>query len=146
MKLFLDTNILLDLLLERDGYEDSAYLFQLQEEGKLTLCVSILTMVNMAYVYKKTVGQDMAIVNIKYFSTLVDVVPMDGEQLQQAIMTDCPDFEDALQATAASNAGCDFLITRNVKDFTINKGLARHISIPTVMSPASFLESRQDLS
>ena len=53
MKLFLDTNILLDLLLEREGYERCARLFQLQEEGKCTLAVSILTMVNVAYVYRK---------------------------------------------------------------------------------------------
>ena len=47
MKVFLDTNIILDLLLERDGYEDSAIIFQMQDEEQLKICVSLLTMVNV---------------------------------------------------------------------------------------------------
>ena len=66
MRVFLDTNIILDLLLERDGFQDSATIFQMQEDGKIRLCVSFLTMVNVAYVYKKIVGESMAIVNLKY--------------------------------------------------------------------------------
>ncbi|MBO7544756.1 MAG: PIN domain-containing protein [Bacteroidales bacterium] len=139
MKVFLDTNILLDLLLERDGYEDSAVLFQLQDEGKVKLYVSLLTMVNLEYVYKKTVGQNHAIANLKYLSSLVEVLPMDGEQLQKAMMLDGKDFEDVLQAVCASEGGCDYLITRNDKDFKISKGLAKHLDLPKVISPSSFL-------
>ena len=140
MKVFLDTNILLDLLLEREGYEDSAVLFQMQEEGRLHLCVSMLTMVNVAYVYKKTVGQNLAIANLKYLSSLVDVLPMTGDQLQQAMMLDGRDFEDVLQAVCAAEGGCDFLVTRNEKDYKISKGLADNLNIPTIVSPSSFLE------
>ena len=139
MTLFLDTNIILDLLLERDGYQDSAQLFQWQDEGKLQICVSFLTMVNAAYVYKKSVGQEMAVVNLKYLSTLVKVLPMDEEQLQQAILLDSKDFEDTLQAVCAARAQSDYLITRNEKDFKISKGLAKQTTLPTVLSPASFV-------
>ena len=139
MKVFLDTNILLDLLLERDGYEDSAALFQMQEEGRLHMCVSLLTMFNVAYVYKKTVGQDIAIANLKYLSSLVDVLPMTGEQLQQAMMLVGRDFEDVLQAVCAAEGGCDYLVTRNGKDYKIGRGLADKLNLPAVVSPSFFI-------
>ena len=140
MKVFLDTNILLDLLLERDGYEDSAVLFQLQDEGRLKLSVSLLTMVNLAYVYKKTVGQNLAVANLKYLSTLVEVLPMDGNQLQQAMMLNGRDFEDILQAVCAADGGCDYLVTRNVADFHIGRGLAGRPGLPQVVTPSEFLD------
>lgn len=139
MKVFLDTNILLDLLLERDGYEESAQIFQLQEEGKLSLCVSFLTMVNIAYVYKKTVGNSLAVANLKYLSSLVDVLPMENDMLQQSIYLDGRDFEDILQYVCAATADCDYIITRNVKDYTIKKGLGKEINAPKVLTPSDFL-------
>jgi len=143
MKVFLDTNIILDLLLERDGYEDSAVIFQMQDEGKLKICVSLLTMVNVAYVYKKTVGNNMAIANLKYLSTLVDVLPMDCNQLQKSILMEGKDFEDTLQCVCAAEGGCDYLITRNAKRFHINKGFAKKTIVPETMSPSSFVSGFQ---
>lgn len=139
MTVFLDTNIILDLLLERDGYLPSAEIFRLQDEGKLQICVSAMTMVNVAYVYKKTVGQQMAVANLKYLSALVKVLPLNGDQLQQALMLDGKDFEDTLQAVCAAQGECDCIITRNAKDFTIKKGLAKHFILPAVYEPAVFL-------
>ena len=140
MKIFLDTNIILDLLLEREGYEDSAVLFEMQDTGRLNLCVSLLTMVNVAFVYKKTVGPHLAAANIGYLSSLVEVLPMNGDQLQQALLLEGRDIEDILQAACAAEAGCDYLITRNVKDYRISKGLAKGVSLPPVLSPTAFLD------
>ena len=141
MKVFLDTNIILDLLLEREGYVEAAKILQLQEEGVLTTCVSILTMINVAYVYKKTVGQRMAVVNLKYLSALMVVLPMDGAMLQQAIYMEGPDFEDLLQAVCAAVAGCDYIVTRNEKDFVKASGLLlEQVTFPPVMTPADFLQ------
>ena len=139
MKVFLDTNIILDLLLERDGYEDSAVLFQMQEDGELKLFVSILTMVNVSYIYKKTVGEAMAAANLKYLSAMVGVLPMDGDQLQLALMMDGRDFEDALQAVCAAEAGCDYIVTRNDRDFRLRAGAVKKYRIPEVTTPAGFL-------
>jgi len=140
MKVFLDTNIVLDLLLERDGYAEAASIFQMQEEGMLTVCVSVLTMVNVAYVYRKTVGQRMAVVNLKYLSALMEVLPMDNAMLQQAIYSEGPDFEDILQGICAAKAACDFIITRNRKDFTPGRGLLpQEIAYPPAITPLEFL-------
>lgn len=138
MKVFLDTNIILDLLLERDGYEDSLSIFQMQDEGKLKLAVSVLTMVNVAYVYKKTVGQNSAVANLEYLSSLVEVLPIDGDQLHLSIMSGGQDFEDTLQAVCAARFGCDVLVTRNVRDYKFSKQLANKLALPQICTPASF--------
>ena len=119
----------------------TAELFRLQDEGKLKIFVSALTMVNTAYVYKKTVGQNLAIANLKYLSTLVKVLPINEETLQKALLLEGKDFEDTLQTVCAAQGGCDILITRNSKDFRIKKGLAKQMSIPAVYDPDAFLQS-----
>ena len=100
----------------------------------------VLTMVNAAYVYRKTVGQRMAVVNLKYLSALMEVLPMDNAMLQQAIYAEGPDFEDLLQGFCAANAGCDFIITRNGKDYAPERSLlSEHVAFPPVMTPMEFL-------
>lgn len=140
MKVFLDTNVLLDLLLERDGYIECGSIFELQESGGVSVCVSVLTMINAAYVYRKTVGQDMATVNLKFLSTMVEVLPMDSEMLQSAIYMRGRDFEDVLQAVCAQKGGCDCIITRNTKDYSIKKGLSSELTLPSVYTPHQFLD------
>ncbi len=140
MRVFLDTNIILDLLLERDGYETSAQLFQLRDEGKIELCVSILTMVNAAFVYKNSVGQNAVIPNLKYLSTIVDVLPMNDDTLQKSLYLSGKDFEDILQYICAVQNNCDVVITRNTKDFKINKGLKQPPSSIRVLTPDEFIK------
>ena len=137
MKVFLDTNIILDLLLEREGWEDSAQIINLQEKGSLQLCVSVLTMANVAYVYKKSVGDALAVANLKYLSVFFEVLPMDGAMMDEAISSRSRDFEDCLQAISAGSAGCDAIITRNTRDYG-NMVLKNH-TLPSIFSPASFL-------
>lgn len=141
MKVFLDTNIILDILLEREGYEDSIELFRLQEDGRLSLAVSILTMANAAFVYRKTVGQNAVIPNLKYLSALVDVLPMGGETLQQSLYLTGNDFEDILQYNSAVQGNCDAIVTRNEKDFIIREGLKPLETHISVYSPSGFLKA-----
>lgn len=117
MKVFLDTNIILDLLLEREGFENSIELFTLQEEDKLRLCTSILSMANIAYVYRKMVGAHMVAPNLNHLKAIIEVLPMNADMLQEAIFAQGKDFEDNLQLSCATNACCEWFITRNIKDF-----------------------------
>ena len=141
MRVFLDTNIILDLLLERPGFELSAEIFSLSEKGKFELAVSVLTMVNVAYVYRKTVGQAMATVNLKYLSAFVHILPMDEEMLSSAVYMEGKDFDDVLQAVCAEHGKCDCIITRNTKDYNIKKGLSKKTALPKTFTPATFLNS-----
>ena len=103
-------------------------------------------MVNVAYVYRKTVGQRLAVVNLKFLSSLLEVLPMDGPMLQQAIYREGPDFEDILQGVCAAEHQCDYILTNNVADFQIGPGLASaQLPIPPVLSPEAFLKSSLSL-
>lgn len=137
MKVFLDTNIILDLLLEREGWEAAARIITLQEKGLIHLCVSVLTMVNAAYVYRKTVGEQLAVANLKYLSAFLEVLPMDEKMMDEAFFASDRDFEDAFQAVTAATAGCDAIVTRNIRDF-------EHLTpqghpLPALFTPASLL-------
>lgn len=141
MRVFLDTNIILDLLLERESYRISALLFEGQEKGKWELFVSALTMVNAAYIYRKSVGEDAVVPNLKYLSLLVDVLPLGKDTIEKSLYLRGRDYEDILQYVSASEGGCDAIITRNARDFVIEAGLGeipRHVP---VYSPEEFLSS-----
>ena len=139
--IFLDTNILLDLLLERPGYATAARILQLQEDGKIEACLSVLSLANIAYVLRKTLPKSLIAPTLKQISAVVTVLPMDDAQLQQALLLDGPDLEDLLQVTCAKAAGCPILLTHNIRDFHIKKGLHAAFLLPDIQTPETFLQS-----
>ena len=141
-RIFLDTNILLDLLLERPGYAAAARILQLQEDGKIEACLSVLSLANIAYVLRKTLPKSLIAPTLKQISAVVTVLPVDDDQLQQALLLDGSDLEDLLQVTCAKAAGCPILLTHNVKDFRIRKGLHASYALPDIQTPETFLQSR----
>jgi hypothetical protein len=81
----------------------------------------------------------MAVANLKYLSALVEVLPMDGGQLQKALMMSGPDIEDIFQLTCAVAGRMDYFVTRNVKDFRIRKGLGPEVRMPVAETPSGLL-------
>jgi predicted nucleic acid-binding protein len=138
-RIFFDTNIMLDLIQERPGYEACAQILQHQEDGEIEVCLSVLSMANIAYVLRKTVPPFLVIPTLKQISSVVRIVPMDDAQLQQSLLMDGPDFEDILQLTCAIANDCTVLITHNPRDFRIRKGLATAASLPEILTPEDFL-------
>ena len=132
-KIFLDTNIILDLVTKRDGFEDACDILQIGDDGKVALCVSYLTMANTAYVARKGRTQDELYAVMESLVGLVDVLPMDEEQLKTALGIKANDLEDVLQYVCASTHQCDMIITRNAKHFAFS-------CIP-VMTPKEFLST-----
>jgi len=139
-RLFLDTNVLLDILLERPGYEAALDILQLGSDGKAVLCTSYLSMANIAYVLRKELSGGILLPTLKQISSLVEVLPMDGAQLQQALLLSGPDFEDILQAVCAAAAGCRIILTHNTKHFAIHRGLAPDWIQPEALTPEAFLQ------
>ncbi|MBQ8061361.1 MAG: PIN domain-containing protein [Bacteroidales bacterium] len=140
-RIFFDTNIMLDLILERPGYEHAARVLQMQEDGKFEVCLSILSIANIAYVLRKTVSSALIAPTLKQISSVVTVVPMDDAQLQKALLLDGPDMEDLLQVVCAKEKGCAVLLTHNIKDFRIRKGLHDSFALPEIQTPESFLQA-----
>lgn len=131
MKIFLDTNILLDFVTERTGVEEACDILQLGEEGRVNLSTSYLTMANTAYVARKGRTREELYAVLAGLTEMMQVLSMDEIQLQQAIAQPVTDFEDMLQYVCATAHKCDAIITRNKKHFTFSQ-------IP-VYSPDEFL-------
>ena len=119
MKIFLDTNILLDVLTKRDPfYNSSAVIWSLIEENIFKGFISAISVNNIFYISKK-------INNIKYARNIVDkllsdfkIIELSYEILKLArTINNNSDYEDLIQYFSAFNYGCKYLITRNEKDF-----------------------------
>lgn len=116
--LFVDTDIVLDLLARREPfYAAAATLFSHAETGDLSLSVSSLTFANLFYILRKQVSTRHAQEVLRDFKQLVTVLPVDDTVVDQALNAGFTDFEDAIQYFSAISAGCTVLLTRNVRHY-----------------------------
>ena len=130
-RIFLDTNVLLDFVLGREGINDTLAILQLREDEKVCLTTSILSMANVAYVAKKGRTKAELYELMQGLSEMIHTLQMNEVQLQEALSVIAPDFEDMLQIVCAKTHDCDAIITRNKKDFTL--------STTPVYTPQEFL-------
>ncbi len=138
-RVFFDTNIILDLIQERPGYDAIARILQKQENGDIQVCLSVLSMANVAYVLRKTLPHSLIVPTLKQISSVMEVIPMDDSQFQQALMLSGPDFEDIMQLTCAIAGGCQVIITHNPRDFHVGKGLAEEFQMPEIFTPEEYI-------
>ena len=118
MKILLDTNIVLDVLIDRMPFSDTAVeLFSKVEAGAIIgyLCSANITTVY--YLASKILGAARAQEEIKKLLSLFEVAPVNRLVLESALVVDFHDFEDAVIHEAACHVGADAIITRNLKDF-----------------------------
>lgn len=122
-KIFIDTNIVLDLLGQREPfYEAAAKLFSLADRGKITLYVSSLTIATSNYVLSKLKSAKEARMILIRFKILVVVLDLNDKIIELSLNDDSfSDFEDALQYYTALESEADILITRNLKDYKRSK-------------------------
>lgn len=118
MKILLDTNVVLDLLMDRMPFADAAVaIFSKVEDGTIIgyLCGTTITTVH--YLAAKAVGAPRAQEEIKKLLSLFEVAPVNRPVLESALVADFNDFEDAVIHEAACHVGADAIVTRNGKDF-----------------------------
>ena len=134
-KLFIDTNIVIDLLAERDPfYEDAAKLFSLSDKNKVKLSVSSLTFANTNYLLQKTNSASTAKEILRKFKILTAVLSLNDKIIDLALNDNgFGDFEDAIQYYSAIENSQEILITRTLKDFKTSK-------IP-VMTASEFIKT-----
>ena len=115
---FVDTDIVLDLLARREPFYDAAArLFSLAETGHIHLSVSSLTFANLFYILRKQVSARHAHEVLRNFKQLVSVLPVDDAIIEQALKAGFTDFEDAIQYYSALTAGCSSFLTRNGRHY-----------------------------
>jgi len=122
-KLFIDTNIVVDLLSKREYfYEEAAILFSMADKKEIELYLSALTMANTSYIILKQTDSAKAKKILRTLSLIVKILPLDDKIMGLAFNDETfNDFEDSLQYFTALENNMDVIITRNLKDFQKSK-------------------------
>ncbi|MDQ4074723.1 MAG: PIN domain-containing protein [Chloroflexota bacterium] len=118
MRVLLDTNILLDLFLEREPFvEDAAAILAQHQQGVFDGYVSAITPVNLFYITRKMKGVAGAKRLVAEVLTTFEVCPVTSAVLRAAVAHPMPDYEDAVQYLSATLLGLDAIVTRNTQDY-----------------------------
>jgi predicted nucleic acid-binding protein len=122
-KIFVDTNVLIDLLARRAPfYEEAAILFSLADQKKIELSISSLTIANTSYTLLRQMDANKVKSTLRKLRMIVKVLPLDDRIIGLALNDETfTDFEDGLQYFTAIENGQELLITRNLKDFKSSK-------------------------
>ena len=117
-KIFVDTNIVLDLLSKRIKYlPETQILFTLAAQNKIQLYVSTLTFANAHYIMAHQMKIRDARKKLRKLKSLVHPVAFDERILELTLEASFKDYEDSIQYYSALSCAADILLTRNKKDF-----------------------------
>jgi len=132
MRVLLDTNVLLDSILQRPPwYQDADAILQADVQGQVTCAATTLSLATAFYVARKAVGSATARAAVRKCLGALVILPVEKQTLLAADVMAGNDFEDNILIAAAVNAAVDAIITRNVAHFV-------HSAIP-VWEPAELL-------
>ena len=136
LKLFLDTNVMLDLLGERQPFYDAiAKIATLADKGKIILVVSALSYATVNYFLAKYENTQKAKDKLSKFKIISEICSLDEIIIEKSLNSYFNDFEDALQYFSALKSECNVILTRNGKDF-------KESALP-IMTPDEFLLSKK---
>ncbi len=132
IRVLLDLNVILDVLQRRERFfENSARVLALAETGVIEGSVSAHSITTLFYLYAKAQSANAARVAIADLLQFLSVATVNQKTIEQALALPYKDFEDAVQMVAATHAGADYVVTRNVADFKMGP-------LPAIM-PAELL-------
>lgn len=122
MVLLIDANILLDVLMNRkDFVDDSSVIWKLCEIKKVKGYVSTLSFANLVYVMRNELNPSQIEEVIKKLSLIFEFTELNPLDISRAAKLRWNDFEDALQVVTALRLKVDYIVTRNIKDFSKSK-------------------------
>ena len=133
MKVLVDTNIVMDVLLKRAPfYKDSFSIFQLSDSGSISGVLASISVTNAFYILRKAGKScDDVYLDMDDISGIFKIAPVSETTISTALALRWNDFEDAVQYVTAKECRVDFIITRNKEDFEAN-------GIPC-MTPTEFI-------
>jgi predicted nucleic acid-binding protein len=139
MKALVDTNVVLDVILQRSPfYQNSFAIFQLVDQGHISACLSATTMTTIFYVLRKARNNsDETYRMMNELTDLFSVVPVSEKTIANALALRWKDFEDAVLCMAAIENSVDYIVTRNTQDFSSGH-------IPAV-TPEQFMQIIADM-
>ena len=129
----MDTNLCIHILLDREPFsKNSALIYKLCENNMLEGVVAPITINNIYYICRKAKHLDEIKEYLTDISTVFTIATMNSESVKKANAYKINDYEDALQYAMAVQNTCEYLITRNTKDF-------KKLSKIKVLTPEAFL-------
>ncbi|AFZ60039.1 PIN domain-containing protein [Anabaena cylindrica FACHB-243] len=133
MKVLLDTNIIIDIALERQPYvTNSETVLAFVEQGQIEGYISASTISDLYYIIRKQKGRDLTIEFLQEILTFCQIATVNQAVISMAFTTNFKDFEDAIQYSTAVVNQLDAIITRNPQDFPV-------IS-PRILTPDQLIE------
>jgi predicted nucleic acid-binding protein len=117
-KVFIDSDVILDLLAQRQPfYDDAARIFSLAYEKKIVIYTTAVVFANVFYILRKLKGNDEAKNQLKILRLLVHILPINDNIIDMALNSKFSDFEDGVQYFAAKEGNVQTIITRNTGDY-----------------------------
>ena len=128
MRVLIDTNVILDVLCEREGFAEAAlHIFRLCEIKRLEGIVSALSIPNIVFIMRKELDKSRIEAIVERLSLIFSIADLTAADLTQATKLGFDDFEDALQAACAKRMKAEYVVTRNTRNF-------RESPIPAITS------------
>ena len=118
MNVLFDTNVILDVMLDRAPFsEPASLLLSLVEQGDIKGFICATTITTIHYLATKNSGQSHARNQIKNLITLFDIAPVNRPVIENALKSKFSDFEDAVIYMSARSVGVEAIVTRDIKGF-----------------------------
>ena len=118
MKVFLDTNVVIDFYDKRgDFYFPAAVIIDLAFKRKIELYVSSVTFVNAFFILRKSYDSHELYQSMRGLASMCRITLVDENVIKKSLEAESNDFEDCVQYESASLHDVDVIVTRNVKDF-----------------------------
>jgi predicted nucleic acid-binding protein len=138
VKTLFDTNVILDVLLDREPFSnDAALLLSKVEQSEIIGFICDTTVTTIHYIATKALGPSAASQHIKSLLSLFVIAPVNRMVLENAAASKFADFEDAVLHEAACHAGAKYIVTRNIGDFKYSK-------LP-VFTPLEFIHALESI-
>ncbi len=119
---FVDTNVVIDMLADREGFAEAASeVFDAAGRGEIKLSICALSYSTIYYILRRYSCKEVALDALKELIRTVSVLPVDVHVIKSALESDFSDYEDAIQYySAMQDSSIDAIITRNPKDFKLS--------------------------
>ena len=123
--MLIDANVILDVLLGRPEFvKESSLVWKLCETEQAKGYVSALTFANLVYIMRKQLDPEKIEDVLQKLNLIFEFADFSSSDLSKAAALHWADFEDAVQSVTAERVHADFIVTRNVRDFTKSKVVA----------------------
>ena len=139
MVILVDTNIIVDALMQREPYvEDAQFIMTKCAEGEITGYLAAHSIPNLFYILRKAYSQEERRKFIRNLCSIFNISELDADKILSAVENEgFSDFEDCLQEECAVDVSADYIVTRNLDDYKKSRVEA--------IGPGEFVKLLQEL-